>query len=604
MDELESFEKDLWALVKSIKFKPASNVLTSKIREDLNNLKSDSKIIVKGDKSRKLYKVAKDSYVKELKDKITTNYRKGDRSQVDIVNREAAKIAKGFDLDERIDALQEGEGFISYKDHKPNFPGRKEVRLLNPSKTNMGAISKHFLDRINVALRHKTNLNQWKSTNDCVKWFENIPNKRDFKFCKLDIQQFYPSIGQDLLKNSISWARNYVHISPQEEEIIMHCRKSFLFFNGDIFVKKDNPDFSVEQGSLDSAEISELVGQFILSQMSEIIPKEQHGIYRDDSLMVLKTTGRGCAKFGEKLEKMFREKFNLKITFEANLTVVNFLDVTLSLADGSYRPYRKDDLIPLYIHKDSNHPPHVKKQMVKMIGRRISDLSSNENIFDQAAPIYNQALKNSGFNEDIQFSKRTEAAGRSRKRKVIYFHPPWSDQIETKIGQSFLNLLDKHFPRGTELHHFFSRQKVKISYSNLPNVSRAIKGINRRVLHPETALQLRGCNCESARSGNGCCVEGDHCLSSNCVYLATLSYEMHHHITGMLMQCIKGYFGLTQNEFKSRFSGHKTTFNLPAYKSSTTLSRKVWELKEATPPINFHLKFSIVKLAQSYTKES
>ena len=31
---------------------------------------------------------------------------------------------------------------------------------------------------------------------------------------------------------------------------------------------------------------------------------------------------------------------------------------------------------------------------------------------------------------------------------------------------------------------------------------------------------------------------------------------------------------------------------------------KVWELKEATPPINFILKFSIVKLAQSYTKES
>ena len=79
---------------------------------------------------------------------------------------------------------------------------------------------------------------------------------------------------------------------------------------------------------------------------------------------------------------------------------------------------------------------------------------------------------------------------------------------------------------------------------------------------------------------------------------------MHHHITGMLMQCRKGYFGPTQNEFKTRHSGHKTTFNLPAYKTSTTLSRKVWELKEATPPINFTLKFSIVKLAQSYTKES
>merc|ERR1711983_451539 len=115
--------------------------------------------------------------------------------------------------------------------------------------------------------------------------------------------------------------------------------------------------------------------------MSKLIPKEQHGIYRDDSLMILKTTGRGCTKMGEKLEKLFREQFNLRITFEANLTVVNFLDVTMSLVDGTHRPYRKDDLIPLYIHKNSNHPPHVKKQMVKMIGRRISDLSSNEDIF-------------------------------------------------------------------------------------------------------------------------------------------------------------------------------------------------------------------------------
>lgn len=604
MAELERFEKDLWDLVKNVKFKPAGSNLMSKIREDLNEIRASSKVIVKGDKSRKMYKVDKESYVKEMNDKITSGYRKGDRNLVDAVNREAASIAKSFDLDDRIDALQEGESFITYKDHKPLFPARKEVRLLNPSKTNLGAISKHIIDKININLRQKTGLNQWKSTNDCLKWFKNIPNKRDFKFCKLDIEQFYPSISLNLLKESISWARNYVQISKEEEQIIMHCRKSFLFFKGDIYVKKENPDFSVEQGSLDSAEISELVGQFILFQMSKLIPKEQHGIYRDDSLMILKTTGRGCTKMGEKLEKLFREQFNLRITFEANLTVVNFLDVTMSLVDGTHRPYRKDDLIPLYIHKNSNHPPHVKKQMVKMIGRRISDLSSNEDIFNQSAPIYNQALRNSGFLSSIEFSKRNAETKTNRKRKVIYFHPPWSDQIETKIGKSFLNLLDKHFPRGTELHHFFSRQKVKVSYSNLPNVSRAIKGNNRRVLHPETTLQLRGCNCESARNGNGCVEEGEHCLSNNCVYLGKLSYEKPHHITGILTQFRKGYYGLTQNEFKSRHSGHQTTINLPKYKTATTLSRKVWELKEATPPINFILKFSIVKLAQSYTKES
>ena len=72
MDELESFEKDLWMLVKNVKFKNAGNDLTSKIREDLNDIKNASKIIVKGDKSRKLYKVPKETYVKEMTDKITS----------------------------------------------------------------------------------------------------------------------------------------------------------------------------------------------------------------------------------------------------------------------------------------------------------------------------------------------------------------------------------------------------------------------------------------------------------------------------------------------------------------------------------------------------
>ena len=116
------------------------------------------------------------------------------------------------------------------------------------------------------------------------------------------------------------------------------------------------------------------------------------------------------------------------------------MDVTLSLEDGSYRPYRKDDTVPLYIHKDSNHPPHIKKEMVKMVGRRISDLSSSEEIFKQAAPIYNQALRNSGFNEEIKFSKRIRDNNRkgNRSRRIIFFHPPWSDQIKSSVGKCFL----------------------------------------------------------------------------------------------------------------------------------------------------------------------
>ena len=67
---------------------------------------------------------------------------------------------------------------------------------------------------------------------------------------------------------------------------------------------------------------------------------------------------------------------------------------------------------------------------------------------------------------------------------------------------------------------------------------------------------------------------------------------------------LKKYLGLTQDTFKSRHSGHKTSFKLPKYKNATRLSTAIWNLKEANPPIPFQLKFSILKLARAYTRES
>ena len=576
------------------------------LRRDLSDIKAKQKILVKGDKSRRIFLVPKDEYVKDMKAEISKKYKKGDRDMVLDVNREAAKISSKLEVADRIDALPESEAFLSFKDHKPNFPMRKEVRLLNPSKSNIGKISKKFLDRINTDLRQKTKFNQWKSTNECLSWFRALENKPDFRFVKMDIQQFYSEIGLKLLEDSIRWARNYTPISSEEEDIILHCRRSFLFFDKQGYVKKSNPQFSVEQGGLDSAEVSELVGLYILFKMSSVLPKEQIRIYRDDMLFVVKATGRGYGRQTEllcqRLHKAFKEWFNLGITWEANLTIVNFLDVTMNLEDGSHRPYRKDDSVPVYIHKNSNHPPHIKKGLPHMIGRRISDLSSNEEIFNQAAPLYNQALRNSGFNEEISYSERNPRRNKGRKRKIIYFHPPWSDQIETKVGQNFLKLLDKHFPRGSELSQYFNRKKVKVSYSNLPNVARQFKGINKALLTPERILKLKGCSCDDGL--DDCIVEGGHCLTDNVCYLENLKYEQAHPTTGQLRELSKDYFGLTENQLRKRISGHKTSFNRPAYKNATKLSIAIWKLKEANPPIPYQLKFFIAQLARSYTREA
>ena len=69
--------------------------------------------------------------------------------------------------------------FITLKDHIDNFLNNPKIRLLNPSKNELGRISKTILDKININLRNATKLNQWKNTNDVISWFKSIKNKQN-----------------------------------------------------------------------------------------------------------------------------------------------------------------------------------------------------------------------------------------------------------------------------------------------------------------------------------------------------------------------------------------------------------------------------------------
>ena len=229
-------------------------------------------------------------------------------------------------------------------------------------------------------------------------------------FFKFDLVSFYPSITEQLLMNAVTWARTITNISEQELKVIRHCRRNFLFFQNECWVKKENEAFDVGMGSPDSAEVCELAGLFILSELEQLIPKEQIGLYRDDGLAVVKLPGPGIERLRKKVVKLFSQH-NLKITTEVNTKITDFLDVQFNLLDGSFRPHRKDNTAPLYINNLSNHPGHIKKELPRMIGRRISDLSSNREIFNSEAPFYNQALRSAGYQEDIQFHERTEVEG-------------------------------------------------------------------------------------------------------------------------------------------------------------------------------------------------
>ena len=53
------------------------------------------------------------------------------------------------------------------------------------------------------------------------------------------------------------------------------------------------------------------------------------------------------------------------------------MDVTFDLKSGTYYPYRKENNEILYIHKQSNHPPSIIKQIPSMISKRVSDIDSD-----------------------------------------------------------------------------------------------------------------------------------------------------------------------------------------------------------------------------------
>ena len=138
--------------------------------------------------------------------------------------------------------------------------------------------------------------------------------------------------------------------------------------------KKTGENFDVAMGSFDGAEICELVRLFLLDQLANVLGKENVGFYRDNGLVVLRNnSGPTMERTRKKITRVFQAQ-DLRITSECNLSRTDFVDVCCDLNEEAYILYRNPNNTPLYIHARSNHPPIIKKQLLQMIGQRISDL--------------------------------------------------------------------------------------------------------------------------------------------------------------------------------------------------------------------------------------
>ena len=237
-----------------------------------------------------------------------------------------------------------------------------------------------------------------------------------------DIKDFYPKITEELLRESLQFAHSIKPLSQEEKEIIFHARKSLLFNEGTSWVKKGNKLFDVTMGAYDGAEVCELVGCFLLNKITQKYDKNNIGVYRDDGLAIFKNTSdQQNDKIRKDFQRLFKEH-KLEIVAKCNLTVVDYLDVMFDLKSGTFKPYRKPDNETNYVHVHSNHPSNITKQIPLSIQTRLSNLSSSEDIFNEAAVHYQDALQRSGYDHKLEYkpTQNRNRQGRNRKRQIIW----------------------------------------------------------------------------------------------------------------------------------------------------------------------------------------
>ena len=568
--ELEELQDMLFDLVVGVKFKNHSNDFQNKLKKDIKNIANEKKMIIAADKTTNFYKVTKEEHEELLERHVNKDYKKAVPTTIKDINKNDKEIASKLELSDRIYTTSQRQAFLTLKDHKPNFQNVQTCRLLNPTKSEIGQISKKVLEKIISTVREKTKFNQWRNTQAVIDWFKGIKDKKRFKFVQFDIVEFYPSISENLLISALEFAQDFINISDDEKRIILQTKQSILYKGGTPWIKKGNKHFDVTMGSLDGAETCELVGLFLLSKLQNL--GLNLGLYRDDGLGVCTMTPRQIDKIKKEMCKIFGN-FGLKITIDVNHKIVNFLDVTFDLESGLFKPFMKPNDNPVYVHRKSNHPPAILTNLPKSVNRRLSSISANEGVFKDAIPPYQQALKNSGYDFELKYEADvSNSKKKNRSRNITWFNPPYSANVSTSVGAKFLKIIDSCFPPTHILHKIINRNTVKVSYRCMPNMKAILSRHNAQVLkQTDNPEPEPGCNC---RGGPATCPLDGQCQTKELVYQATVTRTD----TGQ----VETYTGLTGGTFKIRFNKHMSDFRKS--ETATMLSKHVWKLRRENSP--------------------
>ena len=129
------------------------------------------------DKTTNLYEMPPNQYKTLLNNNITKVYLKADPNAKRNIDEEAKRLSKQLNLEDRIECYAKRPTFITLKGRKENFKSNQKCRLMKPSKSEIGIVSKKHLENIISKLNSKLQYNEWRNTSTVIEWFKAIKNK-------------------------------------------------------------------------------------------------------------------------------------------------------------------------------------------------------------------------------------------------------------------------------------------------------------------------------------------------------------------------------------------------------------------------------------------
>ena len=128
----------------------------------------------------------------------------------------------------------------------------------------------------------------------------------------------------------------------------------------------------------------------------------------------------------------------------------------------------------------------IDKYFNNKIAKGLNTISSSKDEFDAAKDEYQKALEDAGYTATLTYEPVPSVVQpkRKRRRRIIWFNPPYSKNVSTNIGKEFFKLLvlDLHFPKQHPFHRLFNDNTVKLSYSCMPNMDSIVKAHNMKIL--------------------------------------------------------------------------------------------------------------------------